>query len=135
MPHEAMNDAMLGQSSFTAHSTFAIDLAHTVVGSRQPAGGNQEIETLLDTLRHIGTAFSERHDSSMRLFPLLTAPASLDCQMPPLKTAVKLLRRSQGMSLTLICWQMLISCVQMKGISFSLACPFFLVHEVCRIYA
>ncbi|KAJ5466061.1 hypothetical protein N7530_009848 [Penicillium desertorum] len=90
-----MNDAMLGQSSFTAHSTFAIDLAHTVVGSRQPAGGNQEIETLLDTLRHIGTAFSERHDSSMRLFPLLTAPASLDYQMPPLKTAVKLLRRSQ----------------------------------------
>ncbi|KZN93508.1 putative transcriptional regulatory protein [Penicillium chrysogenum] len=95
MPHEAIDDAMLGHSSFTAHSTFAIDLAHTVVGSRQPAGSNQEIETLLDTLRHIGTVFSERHDSSMRLFPLLTAPASLEYQMPPLKAAVKLLRRSQ----------------------------------------
>ncbi|KAJ5274687.1 hypothetical protein N7505_003232 [Penicillium chrysogenum] len=95
MPHEAIDDAMLGHSSFTAHSTFAIDLAHTVVGSRQPAGSNQEIETLLGTLRHIGTVFSERHDSSMRLFPLLTAPASLEYQMPPLKAAVKLLRRSQ----------------------------------------
>ncbi|KAJ5285176.1 hypothetical protein N7524_000482 [Penicillium chrysogenum] len=95
MPHEAIDDAMLGNSSFTAHSTFAIDLAHTVVGSRQPAGSNQEIETLLGTLRHIGTVFSERHDSSMRLFPLLTAPASLEYQMPPLKAAVKLLRRSQ----------------------------------------
>lgn len=104
MPHEAIDDAMLGHSSFTAHSTFAIDLAHTVVGSRQPAGSNQEIETLLDTLRHIGTVLSERHDSSMRLFPLLTAPASLEYQMPPLKAAVKLLRRSQGMSLALICW-------------------------------
>lgn len=88
---------MLGQSSFTAHSTFAIDLAHTVVGSRRPAGSNQEIETLLDTLRHIGTAFSERHDSSTRLFPLLTASASLGYQMPPLEAAVKILRRSQGM--------------------------------------
>ncbi|KAJ5245222.1 hypothetical protein N7489_005318 [Penicillium chrysogenum] len=95
MPHEAIDDAMLGHSSFTAHSTFAIDLAHTVVGSRQSAGSNQEIETLLGTLRHIGTVFSERHDSSMRLFPLLTAPASLEYQMPPLKAAVKLLRRSQ----------------------------------------
>ncbi|KAJ6156402.1 hypothetical protein N7497_005287 [Penicillium chrysogenum] len=95
MPHEAIDDAMLGHSSFTAHSTFAIDLAHTVVGSRQSAGSNQEIETLLGTLRHIGTVFSERHDSSMRLFPFLTAPASLEYQMPPLKAAVKLLRRSQ----------------------------------------
>ncbi|CAG8000497.1 unnamed protein product [Penicillium nalgiovense] len=95
MPHEERNGAMLGQSSFTAHSTFAIDLAHTVVGSRRPAGSNQEIETLLDTLRHIGIAFSERHDSSTRLFPLLTASASLGYQMPPLEAAVKILRRSQ----------------------------------------
>ncbi|CAG8893549.1 unnamed protein product [Penicillium egyptiacum] len=94
--HEATNDAMLGQSSFTAHSTFAIGLAHAVVGSSQPKGSNQEIETLLGMLRQIGTTFSGRQDSSMHLFPLITAPASLEeYQMPPLKAVVKLLRKSQ----------------------------------------
>ena len=103
-----MNNGMSGQSSFTAHSTFAIDLAHTVVGSSQPTGSNSEMQTLLDTLRHIGTAFSERNDSSMRLFPLITAPASLEqYQMPPLKAAVKLLQKSQGTHPTLICLQIL----------------------------
>ncbi|KAK9857508.1 hypothetical protein MYU51_021017 [Penicillium brevicompactum] len=38
----------MGQSSFTAHSAFAIDLAQTVVGSTQLTGGNREVETLLD---------------------------------------------------------------------------------------
>jgi hypothetical protein len=56
-------------------------------------------------LRHIGIALSERHDSSMRLFPLITAPASMEeHQMPPLKKVVKILRKSQGMLPALIYW-------------------------------
>ncbi|KAJ5518090.1 hypothetical protein N7453_000512, partial [Penicillium expansum] len=96
MPDEPTDDTMLGQSSFRAQSTFAIDLARTVVGSNQPTGSNQEVQTLLDMLRHIGTAFNERHDSSRRLFPLITAAASLEeYQMPPIEAAVALLRKSE----------------------------------------
>ncbi|KGO44534.1 Transcription factor, fungi [Penicillium expansum] len=96
MPDEHTDDTMLGQSSFRAQSTFAIDLARTVVGTNQPTGSNQEVQTLLDMLRHIGTAFNERHYSSRRLFPLMTAAAPLkEYQMPPIEAAVALLRKSE----------------------------------------
>lgn len=136
MSREATNNAILGQSSFTAHSTFAIDLAHSVVSTNQPTGSNHKIEPLLEILRHIGTAFSERHVTSMHLFPLVVASASLeDYQMPPLEEAVKILRKSQGMLPTLIYWQLLMTRIQMNEISFSLPCLSSLAHEVCRIYA
>ncbi|CAG8341143.1 unnamed protein product [Penicillium salamii] len=91
------NDAALGQSSFTAQSTFAIELAHTVVGSSQLTGSREEVETLLGMLSHIRTAFNERHDSSSRLFPLIPESTPLgDYRMPPLETAVQLLQKSHG---------------------------------------
>lgn len=64
------NGATLGQSSFTAHS-FAIDFAHTVIGSNQLTSRG-EVEILLDMLSHIRTAFHGRHDSSSRLKSIRT---------------------------------------------------------------
>ncbi|KAJ5325180.1 uncharacterized protein N7506_008282 [Penicillium brevicompactum] len=84
----------MGQSSFTAHSAFAIDLAQTVVGSTQLTGGNREVETLLGMLNHIRTAFTETHDPTSHLFPLIQGPiSSAECQMPPLSTVVQLLQK------------------------------------------
>lgn len=87
----------LSQSSFTAHSAFAIDLAQTVVGSTQLKGSNREVETLLGMLSHIRTAFTDNHDPVSHLFPLIPGPvASGEYQMPPLNTVVQLLQKSQG---------------------------------------
>ena len=95
-PYSGTNDVAPGQSSFTAHSSFAIDFARTVVGSSQLTSKG-EIEILLDMLSNIRTAFNERHDSSSRLFPLVAgSTASEQYQMPPLEAVVQLLQKSQG---------------------------------------
>ena len=97
-PYSTTNGATLGQSSFTAHSTFAIDFAHTVLGSSQLTSRG-EVDILLDMLSHIRTAFHERHDSSSRLFPLIPGPTPLgEYQMPPLEATMQLLQKSQGQS-------------------------------------
>ncbi|KGO36053.1 Transcription factor, fungi [Penicillium expansum] len=87
-----------GQSSLKAHSTFAIDFAHYVVGSSQPLGqSNQDIGKLLDTLHHIRTA-SNDHRFSSKLFPLVhaTTPSEYEQHdMPPLRAAIQLLREAE----------------------------------------
>ncbi|KAJ5355961.1 hypothetical protein N7517_010570 [Penicillium concentricum] len=88
-----------GYSSLTAHSTFAIDYAHNVVGSSQPMGQSSlEIGKLLDTLRHVGNACNKQRLSSKPLFPLIHAIASSNYEqyeMPPLKAAVQILREAE----------------------------------------
>lgn len=99
--NEITNHTMLdeGQSSLKAHSTFAIDFAHYVVGSSQPLGqSNQEIGKLLDTLHHIRTASNDQRFSS-KLFPLVhaTTPSEYEQHdMPPLRAAIQLLREAEG---------------------------------------
>lgn len=128
----------MGQSSFTAHSAFAIDLAQTVVGSTQLTGGNREVETLLGMLNHIRTAFTETHDPTSHLFPLIQGPiSSAECQMPPLSTVVQLLQKSQGKYSSGAVFERIADNfpLQMKDASCFLAYHSCSRHEVCRIYA
>ncbi|KAJ5197022.1 hypothetical protein N7449_007501 [Penicillium cf. viridicatum] len=99
--NEITNQVTLGegQSSLKAHSAFAIDFAHHVVGSSQPLGqSNHEISKLLDTLHHIRNASDDHRFSSKPLFPLAHATASPNHEqydMPPLRAAVRLLREAE----------------------------------------
>lgn len=101
-PNEITNQITIGegQSSLKAHSAFAIDFAHYVVGSSQPLGqNNHEIGKLLDTLHHIKNASDDHRFSSKPLFPLVHATASPNHEqydMPPLRAAVRLLREAEG---------------------------------------
>lgn len=101
-PNEITNQVTLGegQSSLKAHSAFAIDFAHYVVGSSQPLGqSNHEIGKLLDTLHHIRNASDDHRFLSKPLFPLAHATASPNHEqydMPPLRAAVRLLREAEG---------------------------------------
>lgn len=82
-----------GQSSLTAHSTFAIDFVHNAVGSCQGME-DYEISELLNTLRCVGDSLKNRRLSSKPLFPL----AQLGYEMPPLKDAVSVIQKAQGIS-------------------------------------
>lgn len=101
-PNEITNQVTIceGQSSLKAHSAFAIDFAHYVVGSSQPPGqDNHEIGQLLDTLHHIKNASDDHRFSSKPLFPLVhatTSPNHEQYDMPPLRAAVQLLREAEG---------------------------------------
>ncbi|KAJ5685628.1 hypothetical protein N7536_008247 [Penicillium majusculum] len=100
-PNEITNQVTIGegQSSLKAHSAFAIDFAHYVVGSSQPPGqDNHEIGQLLDTLHHIKNASDDHRFSSKPLFPLVhatTSPNHEQYDMPPLRAAVQLLREAE----------------------------------------
>ncbi|OQE01437.1 hypothetical protein PENSOL_c004G02767 [Penicillium solitum] len=103
-PNEITNQVTIGegQSSLKAHSAFAIDFAHYVVGSSQPPGqDNHEIGQLLDTLHHIKNASDDHRFSSKPLFPLVhatTSPNHEQYDMPPLRAAVQLLREAEGLA-------------------------------------
>ncbi|CAI7617849.1 unnamed protein product [Penicillium discolor] len=102
--NEITNQATIGegQSSLKAHSAFAIDFAHYVVGSSQPPGqDNHEIGQLLDTLHHIKNASDDHRFSSKPLFPLVyatTSPNHEQYDMPPLRATVQLLREAEGLA-------------------------------------
>ncbi|OQD65884.1 hypothetical protein PENPOL_c005G07269 [Penicillium polonicum] len=100
-PKEIASQVTLGegQSSLKAHSAFAIDFAHYVVGSSQPLGqSSHEIGKLLDTLHHIKIASDDHRFSTKPLFPLVYTTASPNHEqydMPPLRAAVRLLREAE----------------------------------------
>jgi hypothetical protein len=128
-----------GQSSLTAHTTFAIDFAHNIVGSDQRRGRHsQEIGTLLDTLRHIGNAFNDQRLHSKPLFPLVESTASLnhdEYDMPPLRAAVHVLRQAQGMFTTTSLSARIDCLLQIKGISYYLPYVICSACKICQIFA
>ena len=100
-PNSIADDEMAvveGQSSLTAHSTFAIDFVQNVVGSCQGMGG-YEISELLNRLRCIGDALKNRRLSSKPWFPL----SQPEYEMPPLKAAVKVIQKAQGICAFTFC--------------------------------
>ncbi|KAL4886138.1 hypothetical protein BJY04DRAFT_213673 [Aspergillus karnatakaensis] len=95
-----------GQTSMTAHSSFAIDFVHRLVGSGEGTSANHEIGELLCTLRQIGDAFTNRLPSSTLVRP--STPAGRE--LPPLNAAVQILQRAQeGMDFFFSCISWLLS--------------------------
>ncbi|KAJ5114352.1 hypothetical protein NUU61_000111 [Penicillium alfredii] len=88
-----------GQSSLSAHSTFAIQFLKDIAGSDQAEGASSEIGELLNTLGHIVDVFNDQRTSPSPLFPraqMTGAVGPQSCQMPPIQTAVAVLRDAQA---------------------------------------
>ncbi|KAL3444514.1 hypothetical protein BJX65DRAFT_297640 [Aspergillus insuetus] len=88
-----------GQSSLSAHSSFAVDFLHNAVGSEEGKEAENEFRALLDTISPIVDAFTSQPIQPTPLFPFSRpepftgVPGS---EMPPIETAVALLRLSEG---------------------------------------
>ncbi|KAI9040798.1 fungal specific transcription factor domain-containing protein [Aspergillus affinis] len=84
---------MEGQSSLSAHSSFAINLLHNAIGAN-----SSDIERLLETLRHIlDVSNDQRASSSMPLLPL-AKDTSIRCDvsnMPPLEKKLFVLQQAK----------------------------------------
>ncbi|KAK1147948.1 hypothetical protein N8T08_000464 [Aspergillus melleus] len=90
---------MEGQSSLSAHSSFAINLLHNAVGAN-----TSEIARLLETLRHIlGVSNDQRASSSRPLLPLaMVAPSRCSVSnMPPLEKMLFVLQQAKDNDITL----------------------------------
>lgn len=92
------NNSVEGLSSFSAHSTHAIDFLHKVADAKCEGRDSTEIEELLNSMRAIVDAVKVRRQSTQSLFPLATpittqrAPA----EMPPIQVVVAVIRKAQG---------------------------------------
>ncbi|KAI9042965.1 fungal specific transcription factor domain-containing protein [Aspergillus affinis] len=80
-----------GESSLSAHSSFAVNFMHNIVGSQHEAKSNSEFRKLLDTVSHIVHVFNSHPLSPRPLFP----HASDSVEMPPVATAVAVLQKAQ----------------------------------------
>ncbi|KAJ0415257.1 hypothetical protein BJY00DRAFT_327169 [Aspergillus carlsbadensis] len=88
-----------GHSSLSAHSSFAVDFLHNAVGSEEGNDSQIEFRALLDTISPIVDAFTSQPNQPAPLFPFARPEPStgvLDSEMPPIATAVALLRLSEG---------------------------------------
>ncbi|KAF9888537.1 hypothetical protein FE257_008644 [Aspergillus nanangensis] len=87
--HLAENEALVeGQSSLAAHSEFAIDFLHNIVGFHLAGKDGPKITHLLDTLRHMIDSFHQQRLSPKLLFPLAKSASTRDregCPMAPLE--------------------------------------------------
>lgn len=97
-PNSVADDEMViieGQSSLTAHSTFAIDFMHNAVSLCQGMG-DYKINELLNTLHCVRDSLKNQHLSSKPLFP----SAQVGYEMPPLKDAFNVIQKARGISWT-----------------------------------
>ena len=88
-----------GQSSLSAHSSFAMDFLHNVVDSDKTNVQKSEIGGLLDTLRHIVEVSNDQRASPKPLLPL-AQKTPIRCggsNMPPLDKMVVVLQKARGM--------------------------------------
>ncbi|RGP68717.1 hypothetical protein FSPOR_5188 [Fusarium sporotrichioides] len=91
------NNPIEGLSSFSAHSTLAIDLLHKVADAKFDDGDSNEIEELLASMREIVDAVKVRRHSAHSLFPL-AAPNKTQrtpAELPPIQVVVTLIRKAQ----------------------------------------
>lgn len=87
-----------GQSSLSAHSSFAMTFLHNIVGANTTGDQNSEIEGLLETLRHIVEVSNDQQGSSKPLLPLArkTPIRCGESNMPPLEKMVFVLQKARG---------------------------------------
>lgn len=112
-----------GQSSLSAHSSFAMTFLHNFVGANTTEDQNAEIGGLLETLRHIVEVSHDQQVSSKPLLPLArkTLGRCGDSNMPPLEKMVFVLQKARS---TLQCsWG---SCLHLDFYS-SMAVPVMLI--------
>jgi hypothetical protein len=85
-------------SSFSAHSTHAIDFLHKVAEARCDHCDSNEIEELLDSMRDIVDAVKVRRQSTQSLFPLATPITTqhTPAKLPPIQVAVAVIRKAQS---------------------------------------
>lgn len=94
-----------GDSSLTAHSTFANDLLHKVVGQLEDPSRINMGDTL-DTLRQLVDAMKQQPASHEMTYPnaqSLALPASAmlkGLELPPIQKSVKVLSLARGQQLT-----------------------------------
>ncbi|KAH6949768.1 hypothetical protein BKA56DRAFT_606771 [Ilyonectria sp. MPI-CAGE-AT-0026] len=104
---EPKNNPNEGPSSFSAHSTLAIDFLHKVADAEGDSVDNTEIRELLDSLHQIVDAVKVRRQSTESLFPLAdhSAAQRSPADLPPIQVAVAAIRKAQDLcdlSLTVI---------------------------------
>lgn len=95
---EPKNNPNEGPSSFSAHSTLAIDFLHKVADAERDSVDNTEIRELLDSLHQIVDAVKVRRQSTESLFPLAdhSAAQRSPADLPPIHVAVAAIRKAQG---------------------------------------
>ncbi|KAL4908269.1 hypothetical protein BDW74DRAFT_174956 [Aspergillus multicolor] len=92
-------ESLKGQSSLSAHSSFALDFLHNAVGTEQGNGADSEFRTLLDIISPIVDAFTTHPVRPLPLFPNARLEQRTEVQdsgMPPIQTAVALLRLAEN---------------------------------------
>ncbi|KAL2834815.1 hypothetical protein BJY01DRAFT_223918 [Aspergillus pseudoustus] len=92
-------EVLKGQSSLSAHSSFAVDFLQKAVGTEQGNASESEFRALLDTLSPIVGAFTSQPVRPTPLFPFARSGLNGNSQgieMPPIQTAVALLRLAEG---------------------------------------
>lgn len=92
------NNPVEGPSSFSAHSTHAINFLNKVAEAKCDDCDSNEIEELLDSMRAIVDAVKVRRQSTQSLFPL-AIPSTTQCtpaELPPIQVAVAVIRKAQG---------------------------------------
>lgn len=92
------NNPIEGLSSFSAHSTHAIDFLHKFADARCDDCDRNEIEELLDSMRAIVDAVKVRRQSTQSLFPLATPLTTQRTppELPPIQVVVAVIRKAQG---------------------------------------
>lgn len=92
------NNPIEGLSSFSAHSTHAIDFLHKVADAKCDDCDSNEIEELLDSMRAIVDAVKVRRQSTQALFPLATPVTTqrTPAELPPIQVVVSVIRKAQG---------------------------------------
>ncbi|KAJ5203475.1 hypothetical protein N7449_005554 [Penicillium cf. viridicatum] len=91
------NNPIEGLSSFSAHSTHAIDFLHKFADARCDDCDGNEIEELLDSMRAIVDAVKVRRQSTQSLFPLATPLTTQRTppELPPIQVVVAVIRKAQ----------------------------------------
>lgn len=87
-----------GLSSFSAHSTNAIDFLHKISDAKCDDSDGTEIEELLDSMHAIVDAVKVRRQSTQSLFPHSNPAATqrTPTELPPIQVAVAAIREAQG---------------------------------------
>ena len=97
---ELTNNLNEGPSSFSAHSTLAIDFLHKVADADRDSVDNTEIGELLDSLHQIVDAVKVRRQSTESLFPFANHSCSVahrsPADLPPIQVAVAAIRKAQS---------------------------------------
>lgn len=92
------NNAVEGLSSFSAHSSHAIDFLHKVAGDKCDNCDSSAIGELLDSLRAIVDAVKVCRQSTQPIFPLAVPITTrrTPVDLPPIQVAVAVTRKAQG---------------------------------------